>query len=422
MALDPDRSRRGSSAPAAERTAPAVLDLPVLRVESQYRHETRNLQRQERARYSNLLWNMVSFTMGPRVLINQLVGPNQDQPLDYADESRLQANVGFYQSKSDPTELIQVLKFYTTYLMQQARKERDADKQRFLLFKAVDFARLIVQHSPLSVNADAEALVFGIFVALGSAHGGGMGDYMRSEETIYQLMRRLQVMPQELQLRLKLGDALLEQTSYADALVQYRTLLRILVRRREGADRHRGWIVARVADLFQRLSQITSTQLKDARKLRSFIDRFNRDFAEGGHTLPPLPQINVSTVMRVRQALLEEANRWYQQGVASPVLERRQRARMAIQLGENLNALRDHNRALAVLEEHYGLWHRIEETPVTLEEQAEYLRQLTGAAIQLKRRDVLGWANKESSDVSAKLGAIETQRREREQLRAALLG
>src|SRR3970040_905102 len=174
--------------------------------------------------------------------------------------------------------------------MQQARKEPQADKQQFLLFKAADFARMIVQYSAMSTSADAEALVFGIFVALGGAYGEPFSTYARHEERIYQIMRRLQTMPQDLTVRLKLGEALTEQTSYFDALVQYHALLRILIRRGEAGNRQRGWIVARIGDLFQRLSQITSSRLKDARKLRAFIDRYNRDFAEGGRELPRLQE------------------------------------------------------------------------------------------------------------------------------------
>jgi hypothetical protein len=416
-------ARRSSRASSGRPEAPrrTALDLPTLRVESQFRNDTRNLQRQERDKYANFLWNMVRLDTGPSVLIGGLVGANQDAPLDFADEPKLDASVAYYQRKSSPAELIAVLKFFSTYLMQQARKETLPDRQRFLLFKAVDMARMIVQASPLSVSADAEALVFGIFVALGNAHGEPYTQYARHEETVYQLMRRLAMVNQDLTVRLKLAEALVEQTSYFDALVQLHTLLRILMRRGDAGDRQRGWIVARIGDLFQRLSRVTSTQLKDARKLRAFIERYNRDFADRGHELPTLEEITVAQVTRVRHALLSEATRWYLQAAGSPHLERRQRLRMAATAGENLNTLGRPAEALRTLENHNALWQRVPDSPQVLAEHAEYLRQLTGAAIQAKRREVLTWANKEAAEVSAKLGAIETKRREREQMRAAML-
>jgi hypothetical protein len=394
--------------------------MPILRVESQYRNETRNLQRQERNKYSSFLWNMVKLDLGPRVTIGDLVGPEQDAKLDYKDESALHANLAYYQGKSDPRELIQVLKYFATYLMQQARKETDAQKQQFLLFKAADFARTIVQHSELSVNADAEALVFGIFVALGSAYGEPFSGYARHEETVYQIMRRLQMVPQDLTLRLRLGEALTAQTSYLDALVQYHTLLRVLMRRGDAGHRQRGWIVARIGDLFQHLSQISSSRLKDARKLRAFIDRYNRDFADSGHELPRLTEIDVTHVTRVRHALLGEANRWYAQAAGAANLERRQRLRMAAQAGENFNTTGRPREALALLEEHYGLWKRVPDSLQTLNEHAAYLKQLSSAAMQLKRRDAMDFAARESAEVNGKLAAIEARRREREQARAAL--
>ncbi len=410
-------------ASARRREAPqrATLDLPILRVESQYRNETRNLQRQERQKYSNYLWNMVSLDLGPRVMIGELVGPNQDAPLDVQQESALNESISYYRGKSAPDELIGVLKYFSTYLMQQARKETQAEKQQFLLFKAADFARMIVQYSPLSVSADAEALVFGIFVALGGAYGEPFATYARHEEKIYQIMRRLQTMSQDLTVRLKLGEALTEQSSYFDALVQYHALLRILIRRGEAGNRQRGWIVARIGDLFQRLSQITSSKLKDARKLRAFIDRYNRDFADGGRELPRLQEISAGQVTRIRHALLGEAARWYVQAAGAANLERRQRLRIAAQAAENLNTLSRYKEALAVLESHHGLWKRVPEGPTTLQEHRDYLKHLTTAAMQLKRRDVTGWASREAGEVGAKLGQIETRRRERDQARAALL-
>lgn len=413
-------TRRSSRRQAAAPTRVA-LDLPILRAESQYRNETRILQRQERDKYSSFLWNMVRLDMGPRVTITELVGPNQDVPLDFQDERALNANLAYYQGKSNPTELMQVLKFFATYLMQQARKETNPAKQQFLLFKAADFARMIVQRSNMSVNADAEALVFGIFVALGNAYGEPFTTYARHEETVHQIMRRLQMIPQELTVRLRLGEALVEQTSYFDALVQYHTMLRILVRRGEAGNRHRGWIVARIGDLFQRLSRISSSKLSDGRKLRAFIDRYNRDFADRGHELPRLQEISVAQVTRVRHALMSEANRWFLQAAGAPTLERRQRLRMLTQAGENLNSMGHHRDALRVLEEHCGLWQRVPESPATLQEHADYLKQLTSAAIQLKQRDVLEWASREAGEVNGKLHAIETRKREREQMRAALL-
>lgn len=393
-----------------------------MRVELQYRNETRNLQRRERDKYGNLLWNMMSLNMGPRVTIADLVGPNQDARLDFKDEVRLQGNIGYYQGRSNPNELIQVLKFFTTYLMQQARKEQDPRRQQFLLFKAVDLARMIVQHSPLSVNAEAEAMVLGIFVALANAHGQPFITYARREDLVYRLMRRLAMVPRDLPLRVKLGEALVEQTSYFDGLVQYQAMLHILVHQGELVMRNRGWVVARMGDLFQQLSDITASRLKDARKLRMFIDRFNRDFAEGGQKLPRLQDVNVMNVSRVRQALLGEAAKWYVQAANDIHLDRRQRLRAAARAAENLNSLGRPREALAVVHDHIGLWSRVQETEATLREHQDFLRQMSNAALRVKRRDLMELANREGTEVAGKLSEIEQRRHAHEQARAMLLG
>lgn len=393
-----------------------------MRVELQYRNETRSLQRRERDKYGNLLWNMVSLNMGPRVTITDVVGAEQNVRLDYKDEAALHGNISYYQGRSNPAELIQVLKFFTTYLMQQARKEQDPRKQQFLLFKAVDLARMIVQHSSMSVNAEAEALVLSIFVALANAYGQPFTTYARSEDAVFRLMRRLAVVPRDLPLRVKLGEALVEQTSYIDALVQYQATLHILVHQGELVLRNRGWVVARMGDLFQRLSDISASRLKDARKLRMFIDRYNRDFAEGGHKLPRLQDVSVTHVTRVRQALLGEASRWYLQAGREMHLDRRQRLRAIARAAENLNSLGRSREALTALHEQNGLWARVQESEATLREHQDYLRQLSTAAMRTKRRDLVELANREGTEVAGKLSVIEQRRHAHEQARAMLLG
>jgi hypothetical protein len=391
-------------------------------VESQFRNETQLLQRQERDRYGSFLWNMMRLDMGPKVTIHKLVGANQDVAIDFKHESALNASVDYYGRKSHPGELIQVLKFFCAYLMQQARKETRVDRRQFLLFKVVDCARTIVQHSPMSVNADAEMLVLGIFVALARAHGEPFQSYARAEDRVVRLMRRLQVIPKEPNVRMQMAEALMEQGGYLDALVQYHTLLRMTVRRGDSNKQHAGWIAARIADVFQTVSRVTPSKLKDARKLRAFIDRYNRDLVESGRELPRLTQVHFSQINRVRRALIVEANRWALQAARAPTLDRRQRLRMAALAGENCNALQRHREGLQILAELSPLWRHVQETPGSLRDHADYLKHYTVAAMHAKDRDAMTRAAREANDVNTKLSAIESRRRAHEQARMALLG
>jgi len=395
--------------------------LRSMRVESQYRNETRNISRQEQEKYGNLLWNLVRLNMGPSVTISDLVGPENEGNLGFQDENGLSSNVAYYHQKGDTGELLAVLKFFTAHLMQQARREDDPAKQEFLLYRAADMARMIVQFSPLSANGDAEAIVFNIYVALGTGAPSRYANLMEKEEFIYNQMRRLESMPHEIPLRMEIGDALLAQGSYFDALVQYRMLLRLLVRRGAGSNRSRSWVVRRTGELFQQLSDISSSDLRDGRKLNTFIERYNWDYSEGGGEIPRLGSLSAGQVNQVRRALLEEANRWHIQAAASPQLERRLRVKIAGQVGENYNDLRQYSKSMKVLEDYYPLWEGVEVTKNSLEEQLHYLDQAYKAAVQLKNHVKVGWASRESSSTNSKMAELNKAEQNREAAKAALM-
>ena len=407
--------------PGSRPVSGVARHLKSTRVEAQYRHETRNLNRQERDKYSNLLWNIMKLDPGPRVTLDRLVGPEKDLDLGFAEEGKLQAHLGYYLGKSDPGELLQALKFFTVYLIQQTRKEASPSVQQFLLFKAVDLARMIVQYSPLSVNSDAEALVFNMFIAFGSEYPERFSGYMHAEESIFHTMRRLAVVPHDVHIRLKLGEQLAEQTSYADALVQYHMLLRILVRRGEQSTRSRGYVLSKIGDLFQEISKVTLSNLGDGRKLKNFVERFNRDFAERGRQIPLFISPTSSQVRRIRTALLREAVNWQLRAASTPTLELRVRLKSALQAGSNLNTLGDRATALKELEDGYRLWRGIPESAASLRDKSEYLKEYTSAAVYLKRRSKLEWVTREISEVSERQAEIERKEKEHQQARAALL-
>lgn len=418
MAQHDSRSARTPPATPPDEEPVAVR---VLRAESQYRRETRDLPREERDRYNNFLWNMVRLDPGPRVTLNDLVGPNQDAHLDDRAEGAMQASVDYYRNKPDHTDLIRVLKFFAAYLLQRARQEPRFSRQQFLLFKAADFCRMIVQYSPYAASADAEAMVFGIFVDMGGAKPEHFGHYMHSEQDIYHLMRRVQMLPNDLRLRYQLAQRLAAQTSHIDALVQYQMLLRLYPPRGHAGERIHGLVYARIGELFQDLAEHAAPGLRDARKLKNFIDRFNRDFASRDNALPRITGPDDRHMPRARAALAREATRWTARAVEVPALDRRQRAVLAMRAARN--QLADQPReAVRTLEQGYFLWSGLRETHDVLTGKAEYLRLLSSAAVNAKDKDRMGWAARELSNVQERLGQIDRERREHDQRRAALLG
>jgi hypothetical protein len=417
MARGIKRQRGDGEEPPAQRPAVAFR---VLRVESLFRRDTRNLHRQERDRFSNFLWNMLRLDRGPRVTLTELVGEEQNTPLDYDSEGAINASVNYYHDKADHTDLLQVLKFFCAYLMQQARKEPNADKQIFLAFKVVDLARMMVQYSPFAVNAEAETLVLGVFVDLATHEPARYKEYATHQQTVFTLMKRLQLLPNDLHLRYQLAEALVAQTSFIDALVQYQTLLRLYPRRSPSSDRIHGRTYGRIGGIFQNLAEHATPSLRDARKLKNFISRFNRDFADRRNELPAFDRPD-ARLARVRRALLAEAIRWFVRAAEVSALDRRLRLQFASLAGQSQLLLDEPRDALRLLEQTYPLWQRVREGPVMLENKATFLRLLSSAALAAKQRDRAGWANRELNEVLTKLGTIEKEEREREQRRAAML-
>jgi len=409
--------KEGKAPPRATRGPGSHLR--TLRAEARFRNDTRNLHRRERANFSNFLWNMMRLDLGPRITLNQLVGPNMDVGLDAAKDKALDTSVEYYRGKSDD-RLVEVLKFFNAYLMQLARRDRDPENQRYLLFKAIDFARMIVQFSPMSVNSEAESIVLAIYIALGTEDSARFGHYMRSEEKVYRIMQRLEMSPNDAQVRMDLADELVRQTCHFDALVHYRILLRILVRRGENVQRSRGYVISKIGEVFDEMSTLTLGKLGDGRKLKSFLDRYNRDFAESGHELPPLGKPNSSQMNRLQRGLINEAVRWHQQAAAFSQLDRRVRARSAARAGQCLMQLGRYRKALDVMGAQFPVWRGIPENETSLREKANYLKLLSSAAMQSKQRSEVAWIAKESNDVSTKLSKIEKDRRDRDQARAAM--
>src|SRR5689334_4048907 len=295
-----------------KRDAPDMVpvSLRTLRTEAEFRRDTRNLDREERDRYSNFLWNMVRLDLGPRVTLTDFVGATAEKSLQYDDEASLKSSVDYY-SRQDPRRLIQVLKFFACYVLQQARAEKQFPHQLFLIFKAVDLLRMVVQYSPFSVNGEAETIVYGLFIDLGSAKPARFSKYMKAEAQIHQLMRRLQVAPNDHQARLNMAEQLMQQTSLLDAMVQYHMLLRLYPAMRPEVDRRRGYVYLKMAQVFQDIMDNATGPVQDARKLKNFVERYNRDFSERGKEIPPIGGPDPEALERTLRGVRSQANTHY---------------------------------------------------------------------------------------------------------------
>ncbi|MDH5751875.1 MAG: hypothetical protein OEZ59_05600 [Deltaproteobacteria bacterium] len=402
-----------TAAPTKASADSRPVQLRVLAAESRFRNETRNLHRRERDRFGNFLWNMMRLDFGPRVSLEELVGENQDKSMGMKQELDLSQSLDYYATKEDNTKLVEVLKFYIAYLMQEARHCTDFNQQVFLLFKTIDLARMTIQYSPYAVNQDGEAIVFGVLGDLNEQKKGIFSRYFAPEQDIYAHVRRLATLPSDIQLRFRLAELLLGQTSYFDALMQLQMILRIHPIRRGGNDRIHGHVFSRLGDVFLSAAGDENIPLRDGRKLRTFIERYNRDFAPKGGELPILDRADPQKLDQVRRALRKEAATWWARAIENHNLKPQQRVKLAMETGKILVGNGEFKSASELLERCYPLWRGVIMKNDVLSDKVEFLRTLAIAAGKSDRREQERWANEELKSLMTRLEEVNKKEAER---------
>ncbi len=398
----------------------APVTLRQMRVEAIYRYETQNLDRGERDRYSNFLWNVVRLDMGPKVTLTDLVGASKDRALDSGQENDLSSFIEFY-TRKERGHLIPVLRFFSAYLMQQARQAKDLRLQLFLVFKAVDLLRLIVQHSTYSVSYDAETLVGGIFTDLGQQLPDRFRNYQETEFRIHTLMRRLHHTPNDHSARAQLAAAYASQTSFYDALVQYQVLLRVLPNMRVDQDRRRGLIHVHLGELYQGLADMSAADLRDGRKLRNFIERYNRDHPGRNAQLQPLSGADPAGLRRVQRSFRDLAIRANSAAVQVHALEPHVLIATYAQLGHNLIGEGRYKEAAAQLREGNRFYRPALDAPLGLAKRLTYLELLSTAASRARLKDLFESVQTQITDVRKRQRDLEAAATVKQQRRNAML-
>ncbi len=386
-------------------------DKPVrvrrIRTEMEFRRETLRLPEEEAKKYDGPLRSLLRPVIGPKSILKGVVGPNEDVPIDRNREHLLDSSVAYYRRGREPAELLRVLKYYISYLMRQARREVSFSKQVFLLFKVVDLARMMVQFSPGVVNRRAEMIILSIFVDLGFQKSDRFRHYFERQLEIHRLMRSLSISPADAGVRLKLADQLVRQTSFLDALVQYRLLLERYPRTPRDTDTSRGMVIVKIAGIFQNMAHHAAQgEYQDARKIKVFVERYNRDLAGKGGKLYAIRSNNPRQIARAARSLRKEANRWYLQALAIRSLEPDIWMDAAYQLAKNLHADSSHRQALRLLRALYPYWEHITEREGTLEARLNFLDMISLVAARLRNTAVANWAVAESSGCRRRLAEI----------------
>lgn len=386
-------------------------DKPVrvrrIRTEMEFRRETLRLPEEEAIKYDGPIRRLLRPVIGPRSLLRDVVGPNADLPMDQDREHLLDRSVAFYRRGREPAELLRVLKFYVSTLMRQARREVSFSKQLFLLFKVVDLARMMVQFSPGAINRHAETIILSIFVDLGFQKSDRFRHYFERQLEIHRLMRSLAISPADTEVRLNLADQLARQTSFLDALVQYRFLLERYPRTPRDTDTARGMVIVKIAGIFQNMAHHAAQgEYQDARKIKVFIERYNRDLAGKSGKLRAVASNDPPQIARAARSLRKEANRWYLRALAIRSLEPEIWMDAAHQLAKNLHADSRHRQALRLLRALDPYWKHVPEREGTLAARLNYLETISLVAARLRNTGVVDWAAAESSGCRSRLAEI----------------
>lgn len=401
-----------------------LINIRRMRAESDFRRDTKYQDRNERDHYQNFLWNMIRFDSKPKVSLREIVGPQQNRKLSYQDEKSLNLSVGHYVTRKNPRELIRVLKFYTAFMMQMARKAETFENQQFLLFKAVDFARMIVQYSSYRVNVDAEAIVLGVFSDLGNQKKGGFVRYMEVQQKIYGLMKKLAFSPQDHITRVELADTLMRQTSFYDAYAHYMFLLGRYPKMPPHSDTNRARVAIKMAEIFQNLVfHITEDagKMNDARKLKNFIERYNRDYGDTGKPIPPITGNNPVQFKKTAQSMREHANSWYLRALNVKKIGPRMATRLISRMAENYVVDGKQKTALQALVNGYDYWRGVPKGVDAIVERTGYLNMVIEISGKLKKPDITEWAQKEQREWKDKMHSIVSEQDKREKRREAFM-
>ena len=414
-------AQSGTSPQDRTRDDESPVQLKLLRTEADFRRQTRSLERQERDHYSSFLWNVARLDLAPRVSLSEVTTMSGEESLDYRHEERLKSSLDFYSGK-ERERLIEVLKFYSAYVLHQARQETVFSRQLFLIFKAVDFLRMMVQYSPNSVNGEAETVVFGLFIDLGVQKPARFAPYLETEKLVHPQMRRLQVAPGDHNARFALAEALTRQTSLFDAFVQYQALMRMYPPMRAESDRRRGVLNFKIGQLFQDMADHAAEPLHDARKLKNFVERYNRDYAGGGSALPPVSGTEPEAPRRTLRAARRLAGDYYARALNVQALEPRLMLDVATRLGQNYTEEGRFADAADALARGAKAWKAMDVSLPVLKRRLEYLQLTATAAGRGGRKEVQQWAEDSMTGVGKRVAALESAVTERERRRLALMG
>ena len=221
-----------------------------------------------------------------------------------------------------------------------------------------------------------------------------------------------------------MAEQMMRQSSYFDAFVQYQYLLGRLPRVPRESDLARGRVFIKIGEIFQNLIDYVESgpaHFQDARKLRSFVERYNRDFAERGKILPRITSPNAGQIRKAVAAMRTVVIIWYQRALGVRLMGPRMVTRLVAQLAENCTKAGQRKEALKALHVGYRFWTRVPEGIDSIQQRIEYLNLMITIGTQLRQRDTVYFATQQLREYGTRLAELELRRNKLEIRRQAMM-
>ena len=218
-----------------------------------------------------------------------------------------------------------------------AMEQSNLERQRFLLYQALDFASMAIEVSPDQLNLTSAALCTTVFKA--TAFMNRAAFYI--ERDVQREMGKVLVEkknPQDLISRERIIRLYLQGHRYYEAFVQMLEFIRILQELQPQVHQaQHGELLFRQAMVMQRmidfyakvvLGEPERDTIKDMGKLQSFVHRYNFRYPE--RPLLPLTGKSPVAIRKTLNSLIRQANWLYMQACTRPRFGNRQRAQYQI--------------------------------------------------------------------------------------------
>ncbi|MEE2715956.1 MAG: hypothetical protein VX610_00895 [SAR324 cluster bacterium] len=218
-----------------------------------------------------------------------------------------------------------------------ALEQGKLERQRFLLYQALDFASMAIEVSPDRLNLTSAALCTTVFKATAFVNRAAF--YI--ERDVQREMGKILVEkknPQELVSRERIIRLYLQGHRYYEAFVQMLEFIRILQELQPRVHQaQQGELLFRQAMVMQRmidfyakvaLGEQERDTIMDMGKLQSFVHRYNFRYPE--RPLLPLTGKSPVAIRKTLNSLIRQANWMYMQACTKPRFGNRHRAQYQI--------------------------------------------------------------------------------------------